>query len=508
MGIGTLRRAVLPALLALAIGLASALPASAFERLGQYGVGLPGEGNGQLILPTGVGVAPGGTVVASDIGATRVSVFSQDGDFLRAFGKDVSKGGGVGAEVCTVDCKAGAGGTAAGELFGPWGVAVGSSEIYVPELNNNRVSVFNFEGKFLRAFGADVGGPGVNVCTATCSAGTGGAAAGQMSAPAGIALDPSGRLAVGELGTSRVSLFDPKTGKFLLAFGKDVGGVGVHTCTTTCNAGVPDGTPGSISLPYAVSAGPNGDVFVAENGKSRISVFNSAGKFLRTFGGPGEGAGQLNVPYGVAADALGNAYVSDSINQRLAVFPPGGFRAYGLDVIPGGLIAPEVCTNLCKTGVGGFGVGEFVNPYGIATDCRNAVYVGMSGRVDKWGEEGERLPPCPSNDFSLGKLRRNKKKGFVRVEVTVSGPGSLAATVGKKLKSTVPQPAAAGTVLLKVAAAGKGVKTLNRKGKLKTNLSVTFTPPNGDPNTQSRKVTVVKKKRRKKGGKKGGKRRR
>jgi DNA-binding beta-propeller fold protein YncE len=506
MGIGTLRRALPPALLTLAIGLATAVPALAFERLEQYGTGLPGLGTGQMLQPTGVGVSPDGTVAVSDLAGLRVSVFSQDGRFLRAFGKDVAIGGGEGFEICTSACKGGAPGTAAGELSAPFSLAAGAGEIYVAEVGNHRVSAFNFQGQFLRAIGADVGGAGVNVCSATCGPGTAGGAAGQMAAPAGLALDAAGRLYVGELGTNRVDVFDPQTGKFLLGFGKNVGGAGVNSCTTTCAPGAADGTPGSLSLPYGLSIAPNGELFVAENGGGRISVFSTAGKFLRLFGSAGEGPAQMVAPGGVAPDAQGNVYVTDTGNNRLDVFVAGGsFRAHGLDVIPGGLVAPEVCTTSCKAGEANYGVGEFVSPWGIGLDCRQAVYVGMIGRVDKWGEEGERLPPCPSNDFSLGKLRRNKKKGFVTVEVIVSGPGSLAATVGKKLKSTVPQPAAAGTVRVKVAAAGKGVKTLGKKGRLKTNLSVTFTPPNGDPNTKARKVTLVKKKKKRK---RGGKRRR
>jgi DNA-binding beta-propeller fold protein YncE len=505
MGIGTLRRALLPALLTLAIALATAVPALAFERLGQYGTGLPGSGAGQIIQPSGVAVAPDGTIAVSDLPNQRVSVFSQDGRFLRASGKDVAIGGGEGPETCTSACKAGAAGPAAGELSSPFSLAAGAGEIYVSEVGNQRVSVFNLQGQFLRAFGADVGGAGVDLCTATCGPGTPGVGAGEMATPAGIAVDASGRVYVGEIGTNRVDVFDPQTGKFLLGFGKNVGGAGVHTCTAVCAPGVADGTPGSLSLPYGVSVAPNGEIFVAENGGGRISVFSTAGKFLRLFGSAGEGPAQLVAPSGVAPDDHGNVYVTDMGNNRLSVFVAGGsFRAHGLDVIPGGPVAPEVCTTSCKKGESGFGIGEFSSPWGIGLDCRQAVYVGMVGRVDKWGEEGERLPPCPSNDFSLGKLRRNKKKGFVTVEVAVSGPGSLAATVGKKLKSTVPQPTAAGTVRVKIQAIGKGLKTLRKKGRLKTNLSVTFTPPNGDPNTKSRKVTVVKKKKkRKKGGRRG-----
>jgi hypothetical protein len=54
-----------------------------------------------------------------------------------------------------------------------------------------------------------------------------------------------------------------------------------------------------------------------------------------------------------------------------------------------------------------------------------------------------------------------------------------------------------------VKAAGKGVKTLNKKGKLKGSLSLTFTPPNGDPNTQSTSLQLNKKLKKKKKGKRG-----
>ena len=64
-------------------------------------------------------------------------------------------------EVCTTDCKGGKSGeTAAGDLDTPWGVAATAGEIYVSEISNNRISVFDYEGHFLRAFGSNVGGPG------------------------------------------------------------------------------------------------------------------------------------------------------------------------------------------------------------------------------------------------------------------------------------------------------------------------------------------------------------
>jgi hypothetical protein len=455
-------------------------------------------------VASGVSVAPDGTVVVSDIALSRVSVFAADGRFLRSFGKNVSSGGGEGAEICVSDCQAGESGTGAGELNSPWGVAAGAGELYVTELNNSRVSVFNYAGQFLRAFGADVGGAGVNVCTATCEAGTGGIGSGQMAGPAGITLDAAGRAHIGELGTNRIDVFDPATGLFQFAFGKGVGGVGVNVCTATCAAGVADGTPGSISLPYSLDVAPSGEVFVAENGGGRVSVFAAGGGFSRQFGAAGEAAGQLAAPYGVAVDGAGNLYVNDTGNNRLAVFAVDGFRGYGRDVLPGAPAGAEICTAICQAGEPGSGIGEFQTNYGLATDCRDVLYVAMVGRIEKWGEPGARVPPCPSNAFTIGKVRKNRKKGTLTVDVTVPGPGQLAGSTTKRLSAKVPQPVVAGTLRVRVKAARKSAKTLRKKGKLRGRLTLTFTPSNGDPNTRSKRLRLDKKvKRKKKKGRRG-----
>jgi DNA-binding beta-propeller fold protein YncE len=324
--------------------------------------------------------------------------------------------------------------------------------------------------------------------------------------PTGLALDGSGNLYVGDAGQARVNVFNAQTGQFLRAFGKDVGGPGVGTCTLTCAAGVSDGSPGSIGPSYSLSFA-GGEVFIPEFAASRVSVFGEDGSFRRVIGAPGTGAGQLTAPYGAAADAAsGNLYVAETGNNRLSNFGVSGdFRnARGFDVIPGEPLNVEVCTTICKAGVAETGVGSFTGAWSVALDCRGAVYVGMIGRIEKYADPALRKPPCPSNAFTIGKLKKNKKKGTATVSVTVPGPGTLTASLGKKLTAKVPQPQAAGALKVTVKAAGKGVKALAKKGRLKGNLKLTFTPPNGDPNTQSKKLTLAKKLKKKKSGK-GGK---
>jgi hypothetical protein len=87
----------------------------------------------------------------------------------------------------------GSSGSGAGQLSNPQGVAVASGgDVYVADAGNSRVDVFSSDGSFLFAFGADVGGAGVNACTATCQPGTPGSAPGQFVSPTFVAVDNSG----------------------------------------------------------------------------------------------------------------------------------------------------------------------------------------------------------------------------------------------------------------------------------------------------------------------------
>jgi hypothetical protein len=499
------------ALLALAPG------ALALERVGQYGIGSIGAGSGEQIVPSGIAVSPDGTVVVSDLALSRVGIYTQSGQFLRAFGTDVSiLQGGIGPEVCTNDCKNGGGGTGAGEFTSPFGVAATATEIYVPEIGNHRVSAFDYQGRFLRAFGKNVGGPGTDVCTAVCQAGSPGIEAGALAAPSTAALDPAGNLLVTELATNRVDVFNPQTGAFVRAFGKDVGGAGVNVCTTTCQIGVADGTPGSINTPWGITVTAAGEVFVTEDGAGRVSVFGPDGDFRRSFGSPGTGAGQLDGLGGVGVDLKGTVYVAENENDRLSIFGAGGnfLEARGFDVIPGAPAMPEICAAVCQKAGPGNGVGAFPEARGIGVDCRGALYVGILGRVEKLAEPETPAPPCPvappptpaekpSNAFTIGKKTKNKKKGTMTVEVTVPGAGSLVASAGRKIAAKAPQPTVAGTVRVLLKGAGKGLKALRRKGRLKGTLSLTFTPANGDPNTQSTQVRLAKKLKKPKKGKRG-----
>jgi hypothetical protein len=101
----------------------------------------------------------------------------------------------------------------------------------------------------------------------------------------------------------------------------------------------------------------------------------------------------------------------------------------------------------------------------------------------------ELAPPQPPvaacSVFTIGKLKRNKKKGTGTLTVTVPGSGLLKASA-KGMKKASANPAAAGDVKLKL-------KPKGRKLKLKVKLS--WTPAGGTATTQTHKVKLKKKKR-------------
>jgi hypothetical protein len=510
--------------LAAAILLAVPSAAAAFGPLGQRGTGTTGDGAGELSSPYQPAVDAQGNLWVADSDNARISEFAPDGTFIKAFGKDV---GGAGVNVCTSSCQQGTDDETAGSMCFPDGLAVdpASGNLVVGDECAHALMIFMPTGQFVRAFGKDVGGTGVNVCTTSCSTGNSGSGAGEYDTPVEVAIDSAGNVFFGDQSNNRIAVLT-LNGGFQRAFGDNVGGAGVDTCTTSCVAGTSGSAAGQLNSPAGVAVDGAGNVFVGDQGNDRISVFTSAGTFLRAFGGDvggpgvnvctvtcasgstvGGAAGQLNQPFEVGFNQItGEVLIPEFSGDRVSAYTPGGtfLRTFGLDVDQGGGTGFEICTTLCKYGVSSSASGALQSPSGVAVDCRGNLYVSEGGdaRVQLFGEQ----PPCgvaaaaagkPSNAFSFGRLQRNKKKGTATLELTVAGPGTLTASgknASAKQLGTISSRAgtAASTVKLLIKAKGKAKKKLNASGKAKLSLLVTFTPTGGDASSQSHKVKLLK----------------
>jgi hypothetical protein len=101
----------------------------------------------------------------------------------------------------------------------------------------------------------------------------------------------------------------------------------------------------------------------------------------------------------------------------------------------------------------------------------------------------------PTNTFSFGKTKR-KPNGTAILALGVPNPGDVTVSgsgvKGSSASARTAKSVSAGTVKLKIKARGKKLGTLNRTGKVKLRPSITYTPTNGSPKTQSTKVKLKK----------------
>ena len=130
-------------------------------------------------------------------------------------------------------------------------------------------------------------------------------------------------------------------------------------------------------------------------------------------------------------------------------------------------------------------------------DAGHAAIAEAFGEASAVCPEADKLPlppppPPPSNDFSFGKVTKNKKRGTARLAVNVPGPGGLDLAKTKKVNGYSDWTEAAGTEKLPIKPRRKARKRLASKGKAKVKAKVTYTPDGGEPNTETKKIKLIK----------------
>lgn len=441
------------------------------------------ESAGGLADPAGMDFSPDGNLYVADAENERVDVFASDGTFLFAFGKGVNADG-SGVCVAGEACRQGTKGGQAGAMSNPVGVGIDpAGDVYVADLSNDRIDVFDQAGAFLRAFGNEVNlepnPDDPDVCTGAggCRAGSARIAAGAFQRPDDVAVAPSGQVVVADFGNSRIDVFDGG-GKFLYTFGKEVaiGGADPDICRQgeSCENGSSMPGAGSLPGPAGVAIGADGQVFVADTTADRVDQFGLDGSFVRSFG----------------AGVLDGA---------------GGF---------------EICTLTCRAGIETAEPAGVANPEAIALDDHGAVYANSEGggfgsgpgfaeligetspfvHVERFGEPVAAPPALaprppaaprgrPSNAFKLGKLKLNRRKGTATLAVLVPGPGTVAAA-GNGLRSIRTTATAAGRVTLPLRSTGRRARALRQAGAVRLRVKVTYVPSGGDAAGQVKVVRL------------------
>jgi phospholipase C len=126
---------------------------------------------------------------------------------------------------------------------------------------------------------------------------------------------------------------------------------------------------GQLSAPYGVATGPDGSVYVADQGTSRIEQFSRSGRLVRSFG-----AGLLSHPEAVTTGPGGHVWVADTGHDRVVEFSATGAR-------------------LAAFGTAGDGQGQLKQPRGLAVSAAGEVYVAdqRNNRIEEFSAAGRYL---------------------------------------------------------------------------------------------------------------------
>ena len=252
--------------------------------------------------------------------------------------------------------KFGAEGTGEGQFRKPTSEAFDNSgDLWVVDSGNNRVQVFSAEGALLKTLGSE---------------GTGGS---QFKSPWGIVISKStGNAYVTDVTNDRVEEFS-STGTFVRTFGFGVsnGEEKFEICTSSCTAGKAGSGNGQFKNPQGIAVDSSGNVWVVDEGNSRVEEFKENGEYLSQFGSKGSENGKLREPAGIAISD-GDVYVADYANDRVQEFSSSG-------------------SYINQFGTKGTGSSQFEGAEGIAADpVSGDLYVTDlgNGRVQEFGSDG------------------------------------------------------------------------------------------------------------------------
>ena len=146
---------------------------------------------------------------------------------------------------------------------------------------------------------------------------------GVFAAPHGFHIDPDGNIWATDYNGSDTVLGMPAGGRGHQVFKFSPAG---ELLMTLGRAGVRGNGQDTFDRPTDVAVAANGDIFVTDGHgpNNRVVKFAADGRFLTTWGRPGDGPGEFNQPHTITLDSRGRVFVGDRSNSRVQIFEPDG----------------------------------------------------------------------------------------------------------------------------------------------------------------------------------------
>ncbi len=160
------------------------------------------------------------------------------------------------------------------------------------------------------------------------------------------------------------------------------------------NIGEPGTGPGQFDRPSGIVFAEDGSMYVSDTMNHRIQHLASDGEFIHGFGGQGSDEGQFQSPWGISLDGEGNVFVADHKNHRIQKFGGGG-------------------NFISAIGGYGSGAGEFDHPSDVAIDPAGEIYVcdWANDRVQVFNQSGEYLLQMGGSAVELSKWQKRYIQG-------------------------------------------------------------------------------------------------
>ncbi len=226
----------------------------------------------------------------------------------------------------------GMGGSASDQFNSPMDVAIGADgKIYVVDLQNHRVQVFNADHSYFGTIGSGTAGSGND----------------QFHRPSGVDVAADGKIYVADYVNHRIQIFNAD-----LSYTGTIGTGSVGSGNNQFNA------------PIDVWTGADGKIYVSDYYNHRIQVFNADLSYAATLGMGVSGSenNQFNFPSGGFTSADGKIYIADFSNNRIQIF--------NSDFTFAGTLG---------TGARGSGNDQFYAPHGVIVDSEGMIFIADFG---------------------------------------------------------------------------------------------------------------------------------